>query len=113
MTTTGKFSFQPSIGNHFCQTYAQNTLAHAEDVGIVMLTAHFSGENITAQSSANTLAFISSDRNTDTGTANQDALLRTAGTAGNILAQLSSIVGIIYRIFAVGTMVNNLDAFIL
>lgn len=71
MTTTGKFSFQPSIGNHFCQTYAQNTLAHAEDVGIVMLTAHFSGENITAQSSANTLAFISSDRNTDTGTANQ------------------------------------------
>ena len=58
MTTTGKFSFQPSVGNHFCQTYAQNTLAHAENVGIVMLAAHFSGENITAQSSANALAFI-------------------------------------------------------
>ena len=113
MTTTGKFGFQPGVGNHFCQTYAQNTLAHAENVGIVMLTAHFSGENITAQSSTNALAFISSDRNTDAGTANQNALLRTAGTAGNILAQLSSIVRIIYGIFAVGTMVNNLDAFIL
>ena len=113
MTSAGKLSVQPSVRNHLCQTNAQNALAHAQNISIVMLTGHLRRENIAAQCSADALAFISSNGNTNTGAADKNTSFCTTFTASDILAELFSEIRIIYRILAVGTMVNNLDTLVL
>ena len=88
MTAAGKFGLQPSIRNHLGQAHASGALAHAEHIGIVVLTAHLRRENIGTQGSANALAFISSNGNANTSATNQDATLSTTLTTGVGLAEM-------------------------
>ena len=110
MTAAGKFGLQPSIRNHLGQAHASGALAHAQHIGIIVLPAHFSRENISAQSSTNTLALVGGNGDANAGTTNQDATLSAAGAAGNVLSQLFRKIRVIDAVLTVGTVVNDFDA---
>ena len=91
----GKWCIQECIHDLQSKSRSYYTTAHGQNVGIVMKSCCFCSKAICTKCSTDSLEFISSDRNSDTCSADQDSFLTL--TVHDRLCYFLSINRIVYR----------------
>ena len=88
-----------------CQTFAQNTRAQADNIGIVVETGELGRENIGTARRTDSLDLVRRHTHADPGTAAEDAQIRIS--FGQVSAGLFRINGVVAAFGGIGTHIGN------
>ena len=111
MLSAHEFCIQPLIYDHLSCLDTDNSCSKCKDVGIIVLSGKFSCIWLAADNCTDTFYFISSQRNTNSCTADQDTKIHI--TMRYCFTDLFSIYRIVTALIRVCSVINYFISFFL